>query len=79
VPGGVAVDDRTELGGLRMPDSPEEHGGSARSDPGGEPAPGGPQAIAHGCVCSVLANAAYRAGQAREPCIDPLCQLHTVR
>jgi hypothetical protein len=41
-----------------------------------DPAPGGPEAKAQGCVCSVLANAAYRAGADHEPCIDPLCRLH---
>ncbi|SHL19638.1 hypothetical protein SAMN05443637_120137 [Pseudonocardia thermophila] len=39
-------------------------------------APGGPRALAAGCVCSVLANAAYRAGAAEEPCLDPRCVLH---
>lgn len=41
------------------------------------PAPGGPQAKAHGCLCSVLANAAYRAGSVEDPCIDPRCPMHT--
>jgi hypothetical protein len=38
--------------------------------------PGGPQATAQGCLCSVLANAAYRSGADEDPCIDPLCPLH---
>ncbi|MGE3286201.1 MAG: hypothetical protein AB7J32_08870 [Pseudonocardia sp.] len=40
-------------------------------------APGGPRAVARGCLCSVLANAAYRAGAADEPLVDPRCPLHT--
>ncbi|MGI5127036.1 hypothetical protein ACQEVB_09515 [Pseudonocardia sp. CA-107938] len=39
-------------------------------------APGGPRALAGGCICSVLANADYRAGVVDEPCIDPRCPLH---
>ncbi|WP_145982615.1 MULTISPECIES: hypothetical protein [unclassified Pseudonocardia] len=42
----------------------------------GQLAPKGPEAKAHGCVCSVLANAAYRAGVDDHACIDPLCGLH---
>lgn len=50
--------------------------GGARPDPSSDLAPGGPRALAQGCLCSVLANAAYRAGQADEPCVDPRCTLH---
>jgi hypothetical protein len=39
-------------------------------------APGGPRAKAHGCLCSVLANAAFRAGAESRPCIDPRCPMH---
>lgn len=38
--------------------------------------PGGARAKARGCLCSVLANAAYRAGGAEDPCIDPRCPMH---
>jgi hypothetical protein len=41
-------------------------------------APGGATARAHGCVCSVLANAAYRRGQQSAPMVDPGCQLHAM-
>ena len=44
--------------------------------PGRDMAPGGPRAMAQGCLCSVLANAAYRAGADEAPCIDPRCPLH---
>ncbi|MDF2975690.1 MAG: hypothetical protein K0S40_418 [Actinomycetospora sp.] len=37
--------------------------------------PGGPAAVAAGCRCSVLANAAYRCGAAAEPLLDPACPL----
>lgn len=40
--------------------------------------PGGPDAVVQGCKCSVLANAAYRAGEAEEPLIDPICEVHAV-
>lgn len=43
---------------------------------GRDMAPGGPRAMAQGCLCSVLANAAYRAGADESPCIDPRCPLH---
>jgi hypothetical protein len=36
--------------------------------------PGSPAAVAAGCRCSVLANAAYRCG-AGEPLLDPSCPL----
>ena len=39
-------------------------------------APGGSRAKARGCLCSVLANAAYRAGAPEEPFVDPRCPLH---
>ncbi|WP_168169564.1 hypothetical protein [Pseudonocardia sp. HH130629-09] len=44
--------------------------------PSGELAPGGPRAKAQGCLCSVLANAAYRSGAQALPCIDPRCPMH---
>ncbi|MEJ8278964.1 hypothetical protein [Pseudonocardia spirodelae] len=44
--------------------------------PPDELAPGGPRAKARGCLCSVLANAAFRSGAEREPCIDPRCPMH---
>lgn len=45
--------------------------------PGWDTAPGGPRAVAEGCLCSVLANAAYRARADLEPIIDPRCPVHT--
>ncbi|HSK58122.1 MAG TPA: hypothetical protein VK935_03615 [Actinomycetospora sp.] len=60
---------------------------TVRTDPpSGEPAasqapatapspPGSPAAVAAGCRCSVLANAAYRCGAAGEPLLDPSCPL----
>lgn len=63
---------------------------AARSDPppcepsAGAPAPaeapaplppGSPAAVAAGCRCSVLANAAYRCGATGEPLLDPSCPL----
>lgn len=39
-------------------------------------APGGPRAKARGCLCSVLANAAYRSGAAERPSVDPRCPMH---
>ncbi|TCK25183.1 hypothetical protein [Pseudonocardia endophytica] len=53
-------------------DATPPDGGAA----GHELPPGGPQATARGCLCSVLANAAYRSGADENPCIDPLCPLH---
>lgn len=38
--------------------------------------PGSPAALARGCLCSVLANASYRVGQALTPVIDPRCPVH---
>jgi hypothetical protein len=46
-------------------------------DPDPHLAPGGPRAVARGCLCSILANAAYRAGAAEEPLVDPRCPLHS--
>lgn len=45
---------------------------------GGDMAPGGPRAVAMGCLCSVLANAAYRAHADAEPFLDPTCPVHAV-
>lgn len=53
-------------------------------NPGDEPglivgwdmAPGGPRALDHGCLCSVLANAAYRARADVDPFVDPRCPVH---
>lgn len=53
--------------------SPPQAAGTA---PRRDMAPGGPRAMAEGCLCSVLANAAYRAGADEAPCIDPRCPLH---
>ena len=41
-------------------------------------APGGATARTHGCVCSVLANAAYRSRQQTAPVVDPGCPLHAM-
>lgn len=41
-------------------------------------APGGATARTHGCVCSVLANAAYRSRQQSAPVVDPGCPLHAM-
>lgn len=39
--------------------------------------PGGRSAVERGCLCSVLANAAHRAGQVgEEPFVDPSCPVH---
>jgi hypothetical protein len=61
-----------------MTEGANEHGSASWFDAGSDLAPGGPRAIAQGCVCSVLANAAYRAGQSDEPCVDPRCRLHAI-
>lgn len=37
--------------------------------------PGSPAAVAAGCRCSVLANAAFRCGASGEPLVDPTCPL----
>jgi hypothetical protein len=50
--------------------------GAAGNPPDMGMAPGGPRALANGCVCSVLANSAYRAGAAEGPCVDPRCPMH---
>lgn len=43
-------------------------------------APGGQAAVAQGCTCSVLANAAFRADAPGEiPFIDPRCPLHALQ
>lgn len=43
-------------------------------------APGAQAAVAQGCTCSVLANAAFRADAPGEtPFIDPRCPLHALR
>lgn len=49
-----------------------------RPGPGGpdDLAPGGPRAKARGCLCSVLANAAFRSGTVEDPCVDPRCPMH---
>jgi hypothetical protein len=39
-------------------------------------APGAPRAVDQGCLCSVLANAAYRAHADTEPFLDPRCPVH---
>lgn len=42
-------------------------------------APGGRTASTEGCICSVLASAAYRSGAPDEtPFIDPRCPLHAL-
>ena len=39
--------------------------------------PGGRAAVDRGCTCSVLANAAYRAGAPGErPFVEPRCPVH---
>ncbi|MCD2196294.1 hypothetical protein LQ327_23240 [Actinomycetospora endophytica] len=41
-------------------------------------APGGRTAVDRGCTCSVLANAAFRAGApGEEAFVDPLCPVHS--
>lgn len=61
-------------------DAPEPAAELPEPDRGSAPdmsmAPGGSRALAHGCVCSVLANAGYRAGAADHPFVDPRCPLH---
>ena len=43
-------------------------------------APGGRAALARGCTCSVLANAAFRVGVSYESLdIDPDCPIHATR
>lgn len=49
---------------------------TAEAPPDMDMAPGGPQALDDGCICSVLVNAAYRAGAVEDACVDPRCPLH---
>jgi hypothetical protein len=61
--------------GAAMADDVDEQR-AERHDPGH--APGGRAAVDRGCTCSVLANAAYRAGAPDEqPFVDPRCPVHT--
>jgi hypothetical protein len=62
------------LGGHEMGDGTSA--AAAGGAPGRDMAPGGPRAMAHGCLCSVLANAAYRSGADEAPIVDPRCPLH---
>lgn len=49
--------------------------GRPRTDPA--EAPGGRAALARGCTCSVLANAAHRTGvPGEQPFVDPACPVH---
>jgi len=73
---GAAVGGRTGRRGPGVTDGAHDHRAASRLDPSDDLAPGGPRAIARGCLCSVLANAAFRAGQADNPCVDPRCRLH---
>ena len=51
--------------------------GSAHRAPDSAMTPGSRAALAQGCSCSALGNAAYRAGGPSEtPFIDPRCPLH---
>lgn len=59
-----------------MTEGANAHGPASLFDAGSDLAPGGPRAKAQGCLCSVLANAAFRSGQMDEPCVDPRCRLH---
>ena len=54
-----------------------EASASARPDEG-ELEPGDPRAREHGCSCSVLANADYRARREGSPLIDPTCRVHAM-
>lgn len=58
--------------------TPDAEQTAAEADPAPDMrmAPGGPRALAQGCVCSVLANAGYRAGVAEHPLVDPRCAMH---
>lgn len=59
-----------------MADDVDEQGVSA---PDPTEAPGGRAAVDRGCTCSVLANAAYRAGAPGEqPFVDPRCPFHFI-
>ncbi|NMO93095.1 hypothetical protein [Actinomycetospora sp. TBRC 11914] len=56
----------------------DERADRTDTDPG--QAPGGRAAVDRGCTCSVLANAAYRAGAPGERSfVDPVCPLHARR
>ena len=59
-----------------MNEGAEGRGPTSSPDPRSDLAPGGPRAKAQGCLCSVLANVAYRSGQAEEPVVDPRCPMH---
>ena len=52
--------------------------GGHRPTTGQELAPGGPEARAQGCCCSVLANAGHRVGTGAAPLFAPHCDLHGV-
>jgi hypothetical protein len=41
--------------------------------------PGGPEARAQGCCCSVLANAAHRVDARLVALVDPACPVHDRR
>ena len=49
--------------------------GTGTGQPAGPLPPGSPAAVAAGCRCSVLANAAFRCGSSAEPLLDPACPL----
>lgn len=52
---------------------------SASVGPGAdEMEPGDPRAREHGCSCSILANAGYRARREPSPLVDPSCPLHAL-
>lgn len=55
-------------------DHVSSHFGGVESTP--SPA-GGAEARRQGCVCSTLANAAFRVGAATEPLVDPQCPIHS--
>lgn len=63
--------------------APDETGPAAPPPPPDdadrEMAPGGPGAISRGCLCSVLANAAYRSRAEAHPFVDPECPVHARR
>ncbi len=60
------------------PSTPAVAAPDADPEPDMRMAPGGPRALAQGCVCSVLANAGYRAGVVEDPFVDPRCAMHAV-
>ena len=50
-----------------------------RGAPDPTDAPGARAAVDRGCTCSVLANAAYRAGAPGErPFVEPHCPMHSI-